>query len=174
MPRAETALKQPLVFAPWASVASKEGCECVCRAAAMQRRRFLTLPGTDVRLEKLHHEALQVLQAKQVTCELFMKPWSKAAAIQCSERDLQFASVQTVELPVEPDSGQAPSLPSLEGIYPVPRMDPRSASGPALLVYPCADVMWLALSSGGGLSRKSLCCGGSLRSGQRRGVKSHL
>lgn len=52
VPHAETALKQPLVFAPWASAASEEGV-CVWRAAAVQQRRFLTLPGTDLRNSSL-------------------------------------------------------------------------------------------------------------------------
>lgn len=69
VPRAETALKQPLVFAPWASAASEEGV-CVWRAAAVQQRSFLILPGTDMGLEKLQPETLQVLQSKQVTHEL--------------------------------------------------------------------------------------------------------
>lgn len=45
------------------------------------------------------------VQASDPWTVFFMKPWSKAAAIQCFKRDLQFAGVQTVELPVDPDSG---------------------------------------------------------------------
>lgn len=41
-----------------------------------------------------------------------------------------------------------------------------------LFLYPCAGVVWLPLSNGGGLSRKSLCSrGGRTNSGQSRGCK---
>lgn len=70
VPCTETAPKQPLVFASWASEASQEGLRVHVRAGAVKWRRVLMLPGADTGLEKLQHEALQVLQATQGTCQL--------------------------------------------------------------------------------------------------------
>lgn len=37
----------------------------------MQQRSFWTLPGAGMGLEELQHEALRVLQAKQVSCVFY-------------------------------------------------------------------------------------------------------
>ncbi|KAJ7396507.1 NMDA receptor synaptonuclear signaling and neuronal migration factor [Pitangus sulphuratus] len=100
---AEPAPDQPIVFAARALAALKRLGVCVEEQPHPEESPDAARTGLG--LEKPQCEALQVLQAK-ATCELCFLCLPEVKLELCSAlRDLQFAPVQTVELPVEPGAG---------------------------------------------------------------------